>query len=115
MKHLLLIFSRKLQITFTVSCLALAAFSPVSTQAQTIHRRLLTQQERIGNDVFNGTLAPGEAARLETREVDLRDPFKADRRAQGGTLTAVERTRIQAEFDRLSGRIHAAKHDGPGN
>ena len=92
-------FSRAIQLVLTVSGLALAAFSPVTTQAQTIHRRLLTQQERIATAVRNGTMTPGEAVRLESREVALHDQIKAERSAQGGALTPAERTEIQGKLN----------------
>ena len=46
------------------------------------------QQQRIAQGVKSGSLTAGETARLENREAAINRQVRADRAANGGTLTA---------------------------
>jgi hypothetical protein len=84
------------------------------TQGQTgntIHERKDNQQERIGKGIENGSLTPGEAARLENKESAINKEIAADRAENGGKLTPQEKQRIDRQQDRLSHDIYQQKHD----
>jgi hypothetical protein len=72
---------------------------------------LENQQDRIAQGIKNGNLSPGETARIERHEAELRQQIRADRNANGGQLTPAERKQIRNELDELSARIEKQKHD----
>ena len=77
-----------------------------------VNERQRNQQERIGKGVENGSLPAGETARLEKQEAAIHHEVKADRKANGGTLTAKERRQVNRQQNRESARIYKAKHNG---
>jgi hypothetical protein len=72
------------------------------------------QQDRIANGVKNGTLSPGETARLEKQESNLNKEIRADRKANGGNLTNQQKAQVNRQQNHLSNQIYRAKHDGKG-
>lgn len=98
---------KKLFVFAITSALMLASASAETRRGQ----RADNQQKRIAQGVRNGSLTPGETARLERREGALaRDARKM--RQSGGGLTAGEKAKIEVRQDRISRDIHREKHDG---
>ena len=77
-----------------------------------VNERQRNQQKRIGEGVENGSLTPGETARLEKQEAAIHHEVKTERKANGGTLTAKERRQVNRQQNRESARIYRAKHNG---
>ena len=86
---------------------ATAAFGEVK-----VARRQERQQQRIAQGVKSGSLTAGETARLENRESAINHEVRADRAANGGTLTAAERAQVNRQQNRASGAIFVDKHNG---
>jgi hypothetical protein len=61
--------------------------------------------------VENGSLTAGETAHLEKQEAAIHHEVKAERQANGGTLTAQERRQVNRQQNRESRRIYKQKHD----
>ena len=78
-----------------------------------IDRRQANQQHRIAEGIENGTLSPGETARLERQEARI-NQLEAKMRQDGDGLSPKERTELNRLLNTESHRIYAAKHDGPG-
>jgi hypothetical protein len=76
-----------------------------------VGKRAENQQDRIAQGVKSGQLTPGEAGRLERNEARINQQAAADRKANGGKLTADERKQINKEQNRESRQIHRAKHN----
>lgn len=77
----------------------------------TIHQRKENQQDRIANGIQDGQLTPGEATKLESKEAAVNHEIKADRAANGGTLTPAEKAKVNRQQNRLSKDIYKQKHD----
>jgi hypothetical protein len=82
-----------------------------STPDPSIAQRKENQQQRIGNGVASGQLTAGETANLETKEAAINGETKADRAADGGKLTAAEKTQINGQQNKLSNQIYQDKHN----
>jgi hypothetical protein len=76
-----------------------------------IAQRKENQQDRIANGVKSGQLTAGETANLETKEAAINGETKADRAANGGKLTAAEKTKINKQQNNLSKQIYKDKHN----
>lgn len=68
------------------------------------------QQDRIGNGVASGRLSAGQTARLEKGATAINQQVRADRLANGGSLTPAQRTQVNQEQNQMSGKIYRAKH-----
>ena len=77
----------------------------------TIAERKENQQDRIANGVKSGQLTAGETANLETKEAAINGETKADRAANGGKLTAAEKTQITKQQNQVSKQIYNDKHN----
>ena len=77
-----------------------------------VNERQRNQQERIGKGVENGSLTPHETAHLEKQESAIHHEVKADRKANGGKLTAQEHRQVNRQQNRESARIYRDKHNG---
>jgi hypothetical protein len=77
-----------------------------------IGARKQAQQQRIGEGIENGSLTPGEAARLEKKEVKLNQETRAMRAENGGRLTPADKAKVHHQQNHLSRQIHHQKHDG---
>ncbi len=104
---------KRVVISMMMGGLLLGGVSNVLAQNE-INERQRNQQKRIGEGVENGTLSPGETARLEKQEGAIHHEVKTERQANGGTLTPQERRQVTRQQNRESKRIYKAKHDGPG-
>jgi len=87
------------------------AAAPATTPKPTIAQRKENQQDRIANGVKSGQLTAGETANLETKEAAINGETKADRAANGGKLTAAEKTQINKQQNGVSKQIYADKHN----
>jgi hypothetical protein len=88
--------------------------APATTPAPkpTVAQRKENQQDRIAQGVKSGQLTAGETANLETKEAAINGETKADRAANGGKLTAAEKTQINKQQNGVSKQIYADKHNG---
>lgn len=69
------------------------------------------QQQRIGQGVKSGQLTPRETANLENKERGINGEVRADKNANGGKLTAAERSKVNAQHQNLSKQIYTDKHN----
>jgi hypothetical protein len=76
-----------------------------------IHQRKQNQQNRIANGVKSGQLTAGETANLENKEAAINGETRADRAANGGKLTASEKSQINRQQNHLSNQIYQDKHN----
>src|ERR1700719_4699623 len=77
----------------------------------TIEQRKENQQDRIANGIKSGQLTAGENSNLETKEAAINGETRADRAANGGKLTAAEKTQINKQQNHLSNQIYQDKHN----
>ncbi|MBI5576402.1 MAG: hypothetical protein HY896_08565 [Deltaproteobacteria bacterium] len=95
-------------ILAVAATIAVPAFAG-DTDSPGIEQRQRNQQQRIYNGVQNGSLTPGEAARLEREQARIErqeQRFKSD-----GNFTRRERAVINNRLDKSSGHIYREKHD----
>jgi hypothetical protein len=86
--------------------------TPSSTPSDpSVAQRKENQQDRIANGVKSGQLTAGETANLETKEAAINGETKADRAANGGKLTAAEKSKINGQQNQLSKQIYQDKHN----
>jgi hypothetical protein len=86
--------------------------TPSSTPSDpSVAQRKENQQDRIANGVKSGQLTAGETANLETKEAAINGETKADRAANGGKLTAAEKSKINGQQNQLSKQIYQEKHN----
>src|SRR5258708_38447582 len=82
---------QRIAMTAMMGLLLLGTASSVLAQNNEVNERQWNQQKRIGEGVENGSLTPGETARLEKQEAAIHHEVKTERKANGGKLTAQER------------------------
>ena len=87
-----------------------ALLLPVAANAQSIRERRMEQRERINQGVHNGTLTRREARHLRHREMKTNRMIRRDRRF-GGSLSPMERMRIERRLNSNSRAIYRQKHD----
>jgi len=87
-----------------MGALLLGTVSSVLAQNNEVNERQRNQQKRIGKGVENGSLTPGETARLEKQEGAIHHEVKTERQANGGKLTAQERRQVNRQQNRESKR-----------
>jgi len=102
---------KRIVISMTMGALLLGGVSSVLADNE-VNERQRNQQKRIGEGVENGSLTPGETARLEKQEAAIHHEVKTERKANGGTLTPRERRQVNRQQNRESARIYRAKHNG---
>lgn len=76
-----------------------------------VGQRRNRQQQRIAQGVRSGQMSPGEAAHAEGREQNINHQAAADRRANGGRLTAQERRNVNRNQNGASRQIYREKHN----
>src|SRR5580693_4466092 len=74
-----------------------ASPTPAAKPDPSIAQRKENQQDRIANGVQSGQLTAGETSKLETKEAAINGETRADRAANGGKLTAAEKTQINGQ------------------
>lgn len=85
--------------------------APATKPANKVNARRENQQDRIAQGVKSGQLTARETARLENKEHKLNQEIHADRKANGGTLTAQEKRQVNRQQNRVSNQIYHEKHD----
>src|SRR5271166_4673864 len=83
---------------------------PGHPRVNEVNAREQNQQDRIANGVKNGTMSPGQAARVEGREQHIENQEKADMAAHNGHLTKAEQKQLNREQNRTSKQIYKDKH-----
>ncbi len=76
-----------------------------------VDQRRENQQDRIAQGIKSGKLTPGETAKLEKQQKGINKQVAADRKANGGKLTAAEKKQVNHEQNQASKNIHQKKHD----
>lgn len=93
----------------TAVAAALAGIMAVPAFAGRIEKRQWNQQKRIHQGVRNGSLTPGEAARLEREQFRIE---RMERRLKAdGNFSRRDRARVHHRLDHSSGHIYRAKHN----
>jgi hypothetical protein len=84
---------------------------PNHPRVNEVNAREQNQQNRIGNGIKNGSLAPKEAGKLEKQENHIVKQEKRDMAAHNGHLTKGEQAKLNREQNKESKRIYADKHN----
>ena len=84
---------------------------PGHPRVNEVNTREQNQQDRIANGVKNGTMTPGQAARVENKEQHIENQEKADMAAHNGHLTKGEQRQLNKEQNRTSKQIYKDKHN----
>jgi hypothetical protein len=77
-----------------------------------VGQRRENQQDRIANGVRSGQLTAGETAKLENKEQGVNHEVAGMRQANGGKLTAADKTAVNQQQNKLSKQIYNKKHNG---
>lgn len=91
--------------------LIVAAVAQTAPPPGTAAQRKANQQERIAQGVKSGELTAHETANLEKREASVNREQRDMRAANGGKLTAADRTAINNRQNRISKSIYQDKHN----
>jgi hypothetical protein len=76
-----------------------------------VGQRRENQQDRIAQGIKSGQLTAGETAKLENQQKGINQQVAADRKANGGTLTAAEKKQVNHEQNAASKNIYHKKHN----
>ncbi len=76
-----------------------------------IGQRKENQQDRIANGVRSGQLTAGETAKLENKQQGVNRTVAGMRQANGGKLTAADKTAVNKQQNKASKQIYAKKHN----
>jgi hypothetical protein len=76
-----------------------------------VGQRRENQQDRIAQGIKSGQLTAGETAKLENQQKGINQQVAADRKANGGTLTASEKKQVNKEQNAASKNIYHKKHN----
>ena len=76
-----------------------------------VGQRRENQQDRIAQGIKSGQLTAGETAKLEKQQQGINKQVAADRKANGGTLTASEKKQVNREQNQASRNIYRKKHN----
>jgi hypothetical protein len=76
-----------------------------------VGQRRENQQDRIAQGIKSGQLTAGETAKLENQQKGINQQVSADRKANGGTLTASEKKQVNKEQNAASKNIYHKKHN----
>ncbi len=76
-----------------------------------VGQRRENQQDRIAQGIKSGQLTAGETAKLENQQKNINHQVAADRKANGGPLTASEKQQINKEQNAASKNIYNKKHN----
>jgi len=75
-----------------------------------VGQRRENQQDRIANGVRNGSLTPGQTAKLENKEQGVNKEVAGMRQANGGKLTNADKKAVNKQQNKLSKQIYNKKH-----
>jgi len=76
-----------------------------------VGQRKENQQDRIANGVRSGQLTAGETAKLENKQQGVNRTVAGMRQANGGKLTAADKTAVNQQQNKASKQIYAKKHN----
>jgi hypothetical protein len=76
-----------------------------------VGQRRENQQDRIAQGIQSGQLTAGETAKLENQQKGINQQVAADRAANGGKLTQVEKQQVNKEQNAASKNIYSKKHN----
>jgi hypothetical protein len=76
-----------------------------------VDKRRENQQQRIAEGIKSGQMTAGEAAKAETQQKHINRQVAAERKANGGTLTAAEKKQVNKEQNAASKSIYNKKHN----
>jgi len=76
-----------------------------------VDQRRENQQDRIAQGIKSGQMKAGEAAKAEKQQKGINRQVAADRKANGGTLTASEKKQVNHEQNAASKNIYHKKHN----
>ncbi len=91
--------------------LSVAALAQTAPPPGTAGQRKADQQARIAQGVKSGQLTPHETANLEHREASVNHEERNLRAANGGKLTAADRTALNKRQNKISKSIYNDKHN----
>jgi len=76
-----------------------------------VDQRRENQQDRVAQGIKSGQMTAGEAAKAEKQQKGINRQVAADRKANGGTLTASEKKQVNHEQNAASKNIYNKKHN----
>src|SRR3981189_1522612 len=76
-----------------------------------VDQRRENQQDRIAQGIKSGQMTAGEAAKAENQQKGINQQVAADRKANGGTLTASAKKQVNKEQNAASKNIYHKKHN----
>jgi hypothetical protein len=76
-----------------------------------IGQRRQDQQDRIAQGVKSGQLTAGETSKLENQQQGINREIGADKQANGGKLTGLDKKSINQSQNRASRNIYGDKHN----
>jgi hypothetical protein len=76
-----------------------------------VGQRRENQQDRIAKGVKSGQLTAGETTKLEKQQQGINKQVAADRKANGGTLSAGQKKQVNKEQNQASRNIYRKKHN----
>jgi hypothetical protein len=76
-----------------------------------VDKRRENQQDRIAQGIKSGQMTAGEAAKTENQQKGINQQVAADRKANGGALTASEKKQVNHEQNAASKNIYHKKHN----
>jgi hypothetical protein len=76
-----------------------------------VGQRRENQQDRVAQGIKSGQLTPSETAKLEKQQQSINKQVAADRKGNGGTLTAAQKKQINKEQNQASRNIYHKKHN----
>lgn len=103
--------SLSLAATLLLTLAAAAQTTQTAPPPGTAGERKAHQQARIAQGVKSGQLTAHETANLESREASVNREERNMRAANGGKLTAADRTAINNRQNKISKSIYKDKHN----
>ena len=103
--------NRTLMLGAASLLLSVAALAQTAPPPGTAGQRKADQQARIAQGVKSGQLTAHETGNLEHREASVNREERNMRAANGGKLTAADRTALNNRQNRISNSIYKDKHN----
>jgi len=75
-----------------------------------VGQRRENQQDRIANGIRNGSLTPGQTAKLENQQQGINKEVAGMRQANGGKLTNADKKAVNQQQNKASKNIYNKKH-----
>ena len=77
---------------------------------QHFRARQMNQSRRINQGLRSGSLSRSQAGQLRRGDRGIAAQARAEKRAQGGTLSQAQRSQVHQEMNQESRRIYNEKH-----